>query len=81
MVTWFTSDRTVSFSIHSATSCDFVPLAARAATCVCSCAVEERLLIKRFGEIMRKLMEILRKFKEDQQKLGENFKKIKKNCE
>ncbi len=32
MVTWFTSDRTVSFSIQSATSSDFVPLAVRAAT-------------------------------------------------
>ncbi len=30
--TWFTSDRTVSFSIQSATSSDFVPLAARPAT-------------------------------------------------
>ncbi len=32
MVTWFTSDRTVSFSIQSTTSSDFVPLVARAAT-------------------------------------------------
>ncbi len=32
MVTWFTSDRTVSFSIQSAASSDFVSLAARAAT-------------------------------------------------
>ncbi len=32
MVTWFTSDRTVSFSIQSDTSSDSVPLAARAAT-------------------------------------------------
>ncbi len=32
MVTWFTSDRTVNFSIQFATSSDFVPLAARAAT-------------------------------------------------
>ncbi len=34
MVTWFTSDRTVSFSIQSATSIDFIQLAARAATAV-----------------------------------------------
>ncbi len=32
MVTWFTSGRIVSFSIQSATSSDFVPLAAKAAT-------------------------------------------------
>ncbi len=32
MVTWFTSDRTVSFSIQSAASSDFVPLVVRAAT-------------------------------------------------
>ncbi len=31
MVTWFISDRTASFSIQSATSSDFVPLAARVA--------------------------------------------------
>ncbi len=32
MVTWFTSDSAVSFSIQSATSRDFVPFALRAAT-------------------------------------------------
>ncbi len=32
MFTWFTSDRTVSFSTQSTMSSDFVPLAARAAT-------------------------------------------------
>ncbi len=32
LVTWFTSDRTVSFSMQSVTSSDFVPLAARVAT-------------------------------------------------
>ncbi len=32
MVTRFTSDRIVSFSVQSATSSDFVPLAARATT-------------------------------------------------
>ncbi len=34
MVTWFTSDRTVIFSIHSTISSDFVPLATRVATAV-----------------------------------------------
>ncbi len=32
MVTWFIFDKTVSFFTQSATSSDFVPLAARAAT-------------------------------------------------
>ncbi len=32
MVTWFNSDRTISFSIQSATSSDFAPLATRAGT-------------------------------------------------
>ncbi len=32
MVSWFTSDSTVSFSVQSATSKEFLPLAARAAT-------------------------------------------------
>ncbi len=34
MVIWFTSDRTVRFSIQSTSSSEFVPLAARVATAV-----------------------------------------------
>ncbi len=51
MITWFTSDRTVNFSIQTVTSSDFVALAARAAT---AAWLSEQIVICSLASLFRR---------------------------